>query len=88
MMRAGPLAASLTARVYDAPDADDASLDAGRHLCCTLQAASGGYDSLVVLCDRGEYEALAYEFVSGSPAQQFWVSERSCIIAEVWFGGV
>lgn len=87
MMRAGQLAASLIACVRDAPDADDASLDAGRHLCCSLQASSGSYDSLVVFCDRGEYEAVAYELLPGSPARQFWVSEHSCIIAEVWLQG-
>jgi hypothetical protein len=32
-------------------------------------------------------QAVIYEFVPGSPARQFWVSERSCITAEVWFQG-
>lgn len=41
----------------------------------------------MVLCDQGEYEAVGYEIVSGSPALQFWVGEHSCIIAEVWSQG-
>ncbi len=86
-MSASQIEASLTVSVRDAPDADDASLDVGRRLCCTMQAAPGKYDSIVVLCDRGEYEAVAYEFVSGSPALHFWVGEHSCITVEVWSQG-
>jgi hypothetical protein len=37
-MNASQFAASLTADVCDAPDADDASLAVGRHLCLDVQA--------------------------------------------------
>jgi hypothetical protein len=86
-MKASEFVASLTASLCDTPDTDDASLDAGRYLCCTMQATPGSYDSVVVLCDRGEFEAQVYEFLPGSTALQFWVGEDSCIIAEVWSEG-
>jgi hypothetical protein len=86
-MNASQSGPSLTVSICDSLDADDVSLDVGRHLCCTMQATPGRHDSVVVFCDQGEYEAPAYEFISGSPALKLWVGEHSCIIAEVWSQG-
>lgn len=87
IMAADHFVASLSAHLRHAPDADDASLDVGRHLCCTLHVTPGSYDSIVVICDRGEYEAMIHEFTPGSPPATFWTSECSCLIVEAWFRG-